>query len=76
MQFLQIKNTVMNEIDEPLLIQLLYILFQLIAARKMKISNKGYQCAPRAFLSLKVINKLQTTKDVVPSLQEGSMRLF
>ena len=42
----------------------------------MKVSNEGYQCAPRAFLSLKVINKLQMTKVVVPSLQEESMWLF
>ena len=51
----------MNEVDEPLVIQLLYIPFQLIAAGKMNVSNEGYQCALRAFLSLKVINKLQMT---------------
>ena len=38
--FNKIKNTVMNEIDEPSVIQLLYILFQLIAARKMKVLFK------------------------------------
>ena len=45
-------------------------------AQVNRCSDEGYQCAPRVFLSLKVINKLRTTKDVVPSLQEGSIRLF
>ena len=65
MHFLQIKNTVMNEIDEHSVIQLLYIPFLIKAAGKMNVSNEGYQCAPRASLLLKVINKLQMTKDIV-----------
>ena len=44
-------------------------------AQVIRCSDEGYQCAPRAFLYLKVINKLRMI-DVVPCLQEGSIRLF